>query len=161
MPNTVYVDTSLLLAAFSNEPSQPTALALLQESQWTQVCVSDWTLAEFACALHAKVLRGETPADVAHAVGQTIKRLLEVGALQRLPVLREDYSAVQRVVSGISCSVRGADALHLAVAARSGMTHFASLDKAQRLAAAQWLREIPCVPELWPNEIGREQFLVS
>jgi hypothetical protein len=34
MPNTVYVDTSLLLAAFSNEPSQPTALALLQEPQW-------------------------------------------------------------------------------------------------------------------------------
>ena len=161
MPNTVYVDTSLLLAAFSNEPSQPTALALLQESQWTQVCVSDWALAEFACALHAKVLRGETPADVAHAVDQTIKRLLEVGALQRLPVLREDYSAVQRVVSGISCSVHGADAQHLAVAARSGMTHFASLDKTQRLAAAQWLREIPCVPELWPNEIGREQFLAS
>ena len=79
--------------------------------------------------------------------GGSIKRLLEVGALQRLPVLREDYSAVQRIVPGISCLVRGADALHLAVAARS-MTHFASLDKTQRLAAAQWLREIPCVPEL-------------
>ena len=44
MPNTVYIDTSLLLAAFTNEPSQQTALALLQDSQWTQVCVSDWTL---------------------------------------------------------------------------------------------------------------------
>ena len=148
MPKNVYVDTSLLLAAFSNEPGQPIALALLQESQWTQVCVSDWTLAEFACALHAKVLRGETPADVAHAINQSIERLLEVGALQRLPVLREDYSAVQRVVPGISCLVRGADTLHLAVAARSGMTHFASLDKTQRLAAAQWLRHIPCVPGL-------------
>jgi predicted nucleic acid-binding protein len=142
VPNNVYVDTSLLLAAFSNEPGQPIALALLQEPQWTQVCVSDWTLAEFACALHAKVLRGETPADVAHAINQSIERLLEVGALQRLPVLREDYSAVQRVVPGINCLVRGADAL------RSGMTHFASLDKTQRLAAAQWLRDIPCVPEL-------------
>ena len=135
MPNNVYVDTSLLLAAFSNEPGQPIALALLQEPQWTQVCVSDWTLAEFDCALHAKVLRGETPTDVAHAINQSIERLLEVGALQR-------------VVPGISCQVRGADALHLAVAARSGMTHFASLDKTQRLAAAQWLRDIPCVPEL-------------
>lgn len=148
MANTVYVDTSLLLAAFSNEPSQPTALVLLQEPQWTQVCVSDWTLAEFACALHAKVLRGETSTEVAHSIDQTIKRLLDEGALQRLPVLREDYSAVQRVTLGINCLVRGADALHLAVAARCGMTHFASLDKTQRLAAAQWLREISCVPEL-------------
>jgi len=148
MANTVYVDTSLLLAAFSNEPSQPTALVLLQEPQWTQVCVSDWTLAEFACALHAKVLRGETSTDVAHSIDQTIKRSLDEGALQRLPVLREDYSAVQRVTLGINCLVRGSDALHLAVAARCGMTHFASLDKTQRLAAAQWLREISCVPEL-------------
>ena len=148
MPNTVYVDTSLLLAAFSNEPSQLTALALLQSPQWTQVCVSDWTLAEFACALHAKVLRGETSIDVAHTIDQTIKGLLESGALQRLPVLREDYSAVQRVTPGINCLVRGADALHLAVAARSGITHFASLDKTQRLAAQQWLSDVQCVPEL-------------
>ena len=148
MPSTVYVDTSLLLAAFSNEPSQPTALALLQESQWTQVCVSDWTLAEFACALHAKVLRGETSTDVAHTIDQTIKRLLEQGALQRLPVLREDYSAVHRVVPGINCLVRGADALHLAVAARCGISHFASLDKTLRLAAQQWLQKVQCVPAL-------------
>jgi uncharacterized protein len=148
MADTVYVDTSLLLAAFSNEPSQPTALALLQAPQWTQVCVSDWVLAEFACALHAKVLRGETSLDVAHTIEQTIKRLLDHGALQRLPVLREDYSAVQRVVPDINCLVRGADALHLAVAARTGMTHFASLDKTQRLAAQQWLSDVQCVPEL-------------
>ena len=148
MANTVYVDTSLLMAAFSNELSQPTALELLQSPQWTQVCVSDWTLAEFACALHAKVLRGETSIDVAHTIDQTIKGLLESGALQRLPVLREDYSAVQRVTPGINCLVRGADALHLAVAARSGITHFASLDKTQRLAAQQWLSDVQCVPEL-------------
>ena len=148
MANTVYVDTSVLMAAFSNEPSQPNALALLQSPQWTQVCVSDWTLAEFACALHAKVLRGETSIDVAHTIDQTIKGLLESGALQRLPVLREDYSTVQRVTPGISCLVRGADALHLAVAARCGITHFASLDKTQRLAAQQWLQAAQCVPEL-------------
>lgn len=148
MANTVYVDTSLLLAAFSNEPSQPRALAVLQDSQWMQVCVSDWVLAEFACALHSKVLRGDTSTDVAHTIDQTIKRLLNEGAVQCLPVLREDYSAVQRVVAGINCLVRGADALHLAVARRCGMSHFASLDKTQRLAAQQWLSDVQCVPEL-------------
>lgn len=128
--------------------ASPQRLRFYEAPQWAQVCVSDWTLAEFACALHAKILRGETSADVAHTIDQTIKRLLESGDLQRLPVLREDFSAVQRVTPGISCLVPGADALHLAVAARCGITHFASLDKTQRLAAQQWLQAAQCVPEL-------------
>ena len=146
MSKTVYVDTSLLMAALSNEPSQATALAVLQAPQWSQVCVSDWTLAEFACALQAKVLRGDTPATVAHTIELTIARLLGDRALHRLPVLRDDYNAVRRVSPTISCMLRGADALHLAVASRCGMTHFASLDKTQRLAAAQWLAGVQSVP---------------
>jgi predicted nucleic acid-binding protein len=63
-------------------------------------------------------------------------------------VLREDYAAVQRIVPALNCLVRGADALHLAVASRSNITHFASLDKAQRIAAGHWLRGIACVPEI-------------
>ncbi len=142
----VYVDTSVLVSAFSNEPLQRVAMALLQAPQWEQVCVSDWTAAEFTCALQAKVLRGETPPEVAHTIGQTLKNLMAQGALHRIAVLREDYAAVQRTVPGLNCLVRGADALHLAVAARSGITHYASLDKTQRVAAGQWLVGIECVP---------------
>ena len=142
----VYIDTSVLVSAFSNEPLQTVAMALLQAPQWEQVCVSDWTVAEFTCALQAKVMRGDTPPEVAHTIGQTLKNLITQGSLHRIAVLREDYAAVQRVVPGLNCLVRGADALHLAVAARSGITHFASLDKTQRLAANHWLREIECVP---------------
>jgi uncharacterized protein len=144
----VYVDTSVLVSAFSNEPLQAVALALLQAPQWDQVCVSDWTVAEFTCAIQAKVLRGETPAEVAHSIHQTLKKLMTQGALHRIAVLREDYAAVQRIVPGLSCMVRGADALHLAVAARSNITHFASLDKTQRVAASHWLLGIECVPEV-------------
>ena len=60
--------------------------------------MSDWTVAEFTCALHAKVLRGETPAEVAHTIGQTLNSLMAQGALHRIAVLREDYAAVQRTV---------------------------------------------------------------
>ena len=143
----VYIDTSVLVSAFSNEPQQAVAMALLQAPQWEQVCVSDWTVAEFTCALHAKVLRGETPAEVAHTIGQTLNSLMAQGALHRIAVLREDYAAVQRTVSSMNCLVRGADALHLAVAARSDITHFASMDKTQRVAASHWLVGIECVPE--------------
>lgn len=142
----VYVDTSILVTAFSNEPLQAIAMALLQAPQWEQVCVSDWTMAEFTCALQAKVMRGETPPEVAHTIGQTLNSLMAQGALHRIAVLREDYAAVQRTVPGLNCLVRGADALHLAVAARSGITHFASLDKTQRFAAGQWLAGVECVP---------------
>ncbi len=142
----IYIDTSILVSAFSNEPQQAVAMALLQAPHWDHVCISDWTVAEFACAMQAKVLRGETPPEVAHTIGQTLNSLMAKGALQRIPVLREDYSAVQRTVPTLNCLVRAADALHLAVAARSGMTHFASLDKTQRMAAGQWLVGIECVP---------------
>ena len=144
----VYVDTSVLVSAFSNEPLQAAAMALLQAPQWQRVCVSDWTVAEFTCAIQAKVLRNETPAEVAHSIGQTLKKLMTQGALHRIAVLREDYAAVQRIVPGLRCLVRGADALHLAVAARSNITHFASLDKTQRVAASHWLVGIECVPQI-------------
>ena len=142
----VYIDTSVLVSAFSNEPLQAVAMALLQAPQWERVCVSDWTVAEFTCALQAKVLRGETPPEVAHTIGRTLKTLMAQGALHRITVLREDYAAVQRKVPSLNCLVRGADALHLAVAARSNITHFASLDKTQRAAASHWLVGIECVP---------------
>jgi uncharacterized protein len=142
----VYIDTSVLVSAFSNEPLQASAMALLQAPQWEQVCVSDWTAAEFACALQAKVQRGETPAKVATTIAQTLKKLLAQGALHRIPVLREDYAAIERAMPHMDCLVRAADALHLAVAARSDITHFASLDKTQRVAANRWLAGVECVP---------------
>ena len=110
------------------------------------MCVSYWTLAEFACAIHAKVLRAETPPDVARSVHSTLEQLIKTNALQHIAVLREDYKSVQNMAPDISCLVRGADALHLAVAERSGITHFASLDKTQRQAAAQWLTGVVWVP---------------
>ena len=93
------------------------------------------------------MLRGETPAEAAHTIGQTLKSLVVQGALHRIAVLREDYAAVQRTVPGLNCLVRAADALHLAVAARSSITHFASLDKTQRVAISHWLEWIECVPQ--------------
>ena len=146
MAATLYVDTSLLMSAFSNEPDQALALKVLQAPQWTRVCVSDWTLAEFACAVQAKVMRGDTPAETAYAIHQTIKTLLLQGALHQIAVLRGDYATVQRVVTGLTCLIRAGGALHLAVAVRSSITHFASFDLSQRVAAGQWLKKVQCVP---------------
>ena len=144
----VYVDTSVLVSAFTHEPQQAVALALLQAPDWEQVCVSDWTMAEFACAIHAKVLRGETSVELAHTLRRTLTNLVDQGVLLRLPVLREDFSAVERIVPDHLSMVRGADALHLAVAARSGVSHFASLDNTQRVAAARWLLGVECLPKV-------------
>ena len=68
MAGKVYIDTSVLVSAFSNEPLQTVAMALLRAPQWEQVCVSDWTVAEFTCAPQAKVMRGETPPEVARTI---------------------------------------------------------------------------------------------
>jgi hypothetical protein len=42
------------------------------------------------CALQAKVLRCETPPEVARTIGQTLKNLMAQGALHLIAVLRED-----------------------------------------------------------------------
>ncbi len=144
----VYIDTSILVAAFSSEAQQAAAMALLQDGRWTQVLVSDWAVAEFTCAIQAKVLRGETPPAAAHTLHQTLKRLMTQGVLHRLAVLREDYSAVQHTAPDMPSLVRGADALHLAVAARNKVAYFASLDKTQRIAARHWLPDAACIPSI-------------
>ena len=145
---TLYVDTSVLVAAFFNEPQQATALALLRRPEWSQVLASDWTLAEFACAVHAKELRGQVTGPVAQAVRQTLDSLIAKNALQKVAVTRDDYAFVQGRVPQTEVLVRGADALHLAVAERVGVTHFASLDRTQRIAALSWLVGVKCVPEV-------------
>jgi uncharacterized protein len=144
--SSVYVDTSLLVAAFCNEADQQVAMAVLRASNWSAVCVSDWTLAEFACALHAKVLRGDTPAATARTIERTLASLVADGALQQTAALREDHAAVRHRVHSMQSLVRGGDALHLAVAQRRGVTHFASLDKTQRTAATEWVPNIICEP---------------
>jgi uncharacterized protein len=148
MALTLYVDTSVLVSAFSNEPRQRVALALLQSQRWDQILISDWTLAEFRCAFHAKVLRGETPSASAQAIDDSIHHILTTGALTKREVSSEDFRSIEDSVPRIHCMVRGADALHLAVAARLKVTHFASLDLMQRTAASLWIPGIECVPDL-------------
>lgn len=121
-------------------------MAVLRSPQWPQVLASDWTLAEFSCAVHAKELRGQVTAQVAQTVRQTLDDLITKNALQKTAVVRDDYVFVQRKAPQTPSLVRGADALHLAVAARVGVTHFASLDKTQRLAATSWLAGVKCIP---------------
>ena len=76
----VYIDTSVLVSALSNEPLQAVALALLQAPHWDQVCASDWTVAEFTCAMQTEVPRGETPPEVAHTVHQSVNSLFTQSA---------------------------------------------------------------------------------
>lgn len=139
--SSLYLDTSVLVAAFSVETAQSVAQTLLQDEKWRSIFVSDWTLTEFVCAFHAKVLRGETPQDTFTAIQATLKRLVAQEQLTVLAVLREDYLTVQKKAPALTEMIRGADALHLAIAARMKTTHFASFDKAQQRVAKRWLKK--------------------
>ena len=87
-------------------------------------------------------LAGEVWRDTRLSVVVFSNRLPQ--AITRVP--SEDDAAVQSIVPSLSCLMRDADALHLAVASRSNITQFASLDKIRPIAADHWLREIECVP---------------
>jgi predicted nucleic acid-binding protein len=130
---TVYLDTSVLVAAVTREDGTARVLALLQSLQGKGFAVSDWSFAEMAAALAGK-LRLRTIDSAAHDQAKLAFVAMASEQLRTLPVERADFSAAARLVERQDFVISAPDALHLAVAARHGAA-FATLDQQQAGAA--------------------------
>jgi uncharacterized protein len=96
--------------------------------------VSDWTIAEFHCALARKVRSKALSVSDADKVAKAF--LLQV--VKRLPpvrVTRGDFRRISDDVNRMSLPLRAGDALHLAIACRTA-TRFITLDRDQAQAAS-------------------------
>ena len=124
----VYLDTSVLVALVANEPGAPSVKRWLAGADAAPLCSADWCVPEVASALSLKVRTGqldEAQADVAwQAFGAACDGLLDL-----LPVQATDYATAAQMCRMPQAGLRAGDALHLAVALRSGCDALLAFDQ--------------------------------
>jgi uncharacterized protein len=126
MPMT-YVDTSALVVMFAREARADALLSWLARHPRRQMCVSDWSVTEFASALAVKQRRGDL--DEQAMADAWLEFDNACGSLLRVaPTSSEDFGNAARLCLQVDNGLRSGDALHLAVASRLACESLMSYD---------------------------------
>jgi predicted nucleic acid-binding protein len=132
----VYVDTSVLVPLFLNEPHSVAAAAWYAKEK-RELVAAAWCIPEFASALGIKQRTGAINAQQAQGAWARFERMAAAD-LRLLPVAPANFQRAAELVLDASSALRAGDALHLACAEAAGARHIATLDdvlsrNAQRL----------------------------
>jgi predicted nucleic acid-binding protein len=129
---TLYLDTSVLVAALTNEAETARMQTWLGERHKGALAISGWVMTEFSSALALKLRSGRIePVHRADALA-TLARLV-ADSLGILPVSAPQLYMAARFADRHELGLRAGDALHLAICADLGAT-LCTLDR--RLAEA-------------------------
>jgi uncharacterized protein len=132
-----YIDTSVAVALLTQEPQTEAASAVLARlmPQGLRGVCSDWTSAEYRCAIAAKHRAGYIKAPDLTQVDDALD-ILRAAKFNAAPTLATDIVRAGALALHVAKHpLRAGDALHLAIASRVGVTHFVSFDLAQAAAA--------------------------
>jgi uncharacterized protein len=117
----LYLDTSLLVAALTNEAETPQMQAWLAGQDPDSLVISDWVAAEFSAALSIKLRTGGI--ETSHrADALTMFTRLCNDNLTVMPVSRAEFRLAARFADQYALGLRAGDALHLAICAEHGAT---------------------------------------
>ena len=129
----IYVDTSVLVAALTNEGQTSRMQAWLGRQAADQLGISEWVATEFSAALSMKVRGGfldqRQRADVLAKFTS-----LAADTFVILPISATQFRTAARFANHAASGLRAADALHLAVVADHGAA-LATLDRQLAKAA--------------------------
>lgn len=123
----VYVDTSVLVPLFLNEPQSPAAADWYAHEKGELVAAA-WCIPEFASALGIKQRTGAIDAQQARGAWARFERMVAAD-LRLLPVAPANFHRAAELVLDAASALRAGDALHLACAEAAGAKQIATLDE--------------------------------
>ncbi len=129
---TLYLDTSVLVAALTNKTKTGRLQTWLGAQDPETLAISPWVITEFSSALALRLRAGQITPGHRAAVLAAFTRLI-ADSLTALPVAAEAFRTAARFTDQAALNLCAGDALHLAVCAAQGAT-LCTLDR--RLAAA-------------------------
>jgi len=123
----VYVDTSVLVPLFLNEPHSAAAADWYSREK-AELVAAAWCVPEFANALGIKQRTGAIDAQQAKGAWTRFERMVAAD-LRLLPVEPVHFHRAAELVLDAASALRAGDALHLACAEAAGAKHMATLDE--------------------------------
>jgi predicted nucleic acid-binding protein len=115
----VYADTSIVVAALTNESRTADAQVWLRAQLTGNVTISDWVITEFSSALSLKLRVGTITADQRAIAMASFRRLID-RSFEILTITPPMFRNAASFADQHALGIRAGDALHLAVALENG-----------------------------------------